>query len=315
MAVLGGYLARCFVTILGLSLLVIAAGCDGDPGAPSPTASPSPGPTLSPTAMPTPSQTPTPRITTPSPTPTATPVPDTVSFTPAVPTLDNPITPDARPDAGFDASASHSVLTIKVVAYDAAGMPLEPSESNPLYIQVYGAPPGVLTPTNPVLTSGDTVTFDYSGDYFLNNMTVEAWIYDPLAGIPAGEPGAVQGGYAIGVTQIAHQHRPVCNYGSQNFTLTALSGHVPPAQFVVNEAVGYGDPSKATFSGYTVDTGSLGLLTPLSELPTPQPTPTAGGPVIGPGPFGQQYYDSSGNAFSGYYYLAPVTFQTDRGTV
>jgi hypothetical protein len=211
-------------------------------------------------------------------------------------------------------STAAAQFTVDLAAYDSTGAPLMPSASNPLYIRVYGAPPGVITPTEQALTSGTTATFSYNGGYFPNNMTVEAWIFDATAGIPSGQIGAVQGGYAMGVTQFIHQNRLVCaSYGSQQFTLKPVN--VPPQMFTINEQVGYAPPDPAQYKLYTIDTGSLGLLMPLAELPTPQPTPTAGGPVIGPGPAGVQYYDSSGNTFLGYYYLAPVTFQAQGGAV
>ena len=253
---------------------------------------------------------------TPTPTPTSSPVPDTISFSPPVPSLNNPVALEsAAPQAAL-------TFTIGFTAYNAQGVPITPSTSNPLTIVIYGIPPTdsgtpVVSPSQQSITSGNSATFTYSGEAFPNNLTVEAWIYDPAAGIPAGEPGAVNGGYAIGVTQIVGQNQRTCSpYQTASYTIAPNS--VPPDSFNIQAAVGYSaspTPAPSAFAGYTVDTGSMGVLTPATELPTPVPAPTAGGTVIGPGPSGVQFYDSSGNTFSGYYYLAPVTFQTTGGIV
>jgi hypothetical protein len=237
------------------------------------------------------------------------PIPDTIAFAPGTPLLDNPATPGKR--------GTPSILRLTLRAYDANGNILPPSPSNPIYVKVYGAAAGVISPSQQRLTSGTTATFNYTGQYFRNNLTVEAWIYDSKAGIPADEPGAVQGGYAIGVTQIVPRTRLTCNCGSETFSLNALPGDAPPNQFVIHAAVGYVNPATAArnYQGYTVDTGSLGLLTPLLELPPTQPAPTANAAVIGPGPAGVQYYTSSGKIYKGYFYLAPVTFETTDGAV
>ncbi|HXR35717.1 MAG TPA: hypothetical protein VN754_07200 [Candidatus Binataceae bacterium] len=126
-------------------------------------------------------------------------MPDTISFSPAVPSLNNPVGPaPGAPQAA-------STFTIGFTAYNAQGVAITPSASNPLTMVIYGIPPAgagtaVVSPSQQIVTSGNSATFTYSGDAFPNNLTVEAWIYDPAAGIPAGETGAVVGGYAIGVT-------------------------------------------------------------------------------------------------------------------
>src|SRR5208283_980149 len=102
---------------------------------------------------------------------------------------------------------------------------------------IYGIPPAgsgtaVVSPSQQIVTSGNSATFTYSGDAFPNNLTVEAWIYDPAAGIPAGETGAVVGGYAIGVTQIVGQNqRPCSPYQTTSYTITP--GSVPPNSFTM----------------------------------------------------------------------------------
>jgi hypothetical protein len=57
---------------------------------------------------------------------------------------------------------------------------------------------------------------------------------------------------------------------------------------------------------YTVDTGSIGTALPLAQL---------GPDVIGPGAPALKYYDSSGNKFIGFVYLAPMTFQMGSSQV
>jgi hypothetical protein len=135
-------------------------------------------------------------------------VPDTISFSPAVPSLNNPVALDLA------ASQAASTFTIGFTAYNAQGVPIIPSANNPLTIVVYGIPPTgsgtpVVSPSQQSVTSGNSATFIYST--FPNNLTVETWICDPAAGIPAGEPGAVNGGYAIGVTQIVGQNQRPCS--------------------------------------------------------------------------------------------------------
>jgi hypothetical protein len=69
----------------------------------------------------------------------------------------------------------------------------------------------------------------------------------------------------------------------QNTSYTITPNSIPPNSFNVQPAVGYTSPPASAFSGYTVDIGSMGVLMLATELPTPVPAPTAGGPVIGPG--------------------------------
>jgi len=79
----------------------------------------------------------------------------------------------------------------------------------------------------------------------------------------------------------------------------------------LSAAVGYGAaiPSStsssvvarsAQVSSYAVDTGSIGTALPLAQL---------GPDAIGPGAPALKYYNSSGNEFIGFVYLAPVSFQ------
>ncbi len=322
--------ARFMLGCAALALTaVIATGCDSssssqaDSPAPTPTPSFTSTPTPTPPPSPTATSTPTPSVTatpTPTATPTSSPVPDTISFSPAVPSLNNLV------GSGPGVPQAAATFTIGFTAYNAQGVPITPSGTNPLTMVIYGIPPAgsgtaVVSPSQQTVTSGNSVTFTYSGAAFPNNLTVEAWIYDPAAGIPTGEPGAVNGGYAIGVTQIVGQNPQPCSYltpqAAATNSYTIIPASMPPDPFKLQAAIGYAaspTPIPSAYSTYTVDTGSMGTLLPITDLPSTVPTPGATGVLIGPGSAGTQYYDSSGLTFSGYYYLAPVTFQTTTGT-
>ena len=74
-------------------------------------------------------------------------------------------------------------------------------------------------------------------------------------------------------------------------------------------AVGYAKAKNASFTPYTVDTGSLGVIVPISDLPTGKKANW-----IGPGPPGTKAYTSNGqSSFSGNYYLAPVDLKRSDG--
>ena len=71
---------------------------------------------------------------------------------------------------------------------------------------------------------------------------------------------------------------------------------------------------RGTFHLYTVDTGSLGVLVPQSQVPAVNLTPGET-QVVGPAGPGVKYYDSNGgHTFHGQYWLAPVTFLLSDGT-
>ncbi len=186
-------------------------------------------------------------------------------------------------------------FTLKMTACNSQGQPLLPSAANPLHIAVYGAPAGVITPTSATTSTG-SITLTYSGQSFPNNMTINAWITD-----------STNQGAALGVTQILKQNTPTCSYGATSYNVP-LTGTLPNA-LQVSADVGYDTTaSTSTLKTYTLDTGSLGVVVPKSELPQ-------NGNVIGPGPVGVKYYDSSGNTYSGNYYLAPVRVQLASGAV
>jgi hypothetical protein len=219
-------------------------------------------------------------------TPMPTSTPDVVTFSPPSVALDNPA--DAVP------AAAASSFSIDFTAHDASGSVIAPSNDNPLTVNLYGVPEGVITPSSVTLTSGTSATFQYNGGYLPKPVAVEAWMKNR------------SGGYALGVTEIVGKNRLACaSLGTMSFQVP-LQSTVPDVLKVL-AAVGINYPQPADFQSYTIDTGSLGTVVPVGELNSAD--------VIGPGPRGIVYYDSSGNTYSGRYYLARVTIQTSGGAV
>jgi len=101
------------------------------------------------------------------------------------------------------------------------------------------------------------------------------------------------------------QNTPSSCSGSTNGNLSYPVSLVEslPSALQINAAVG---TTSKTFSQFTIDTGSLGVVVPESEL-------LSNGVIAGPGAMGVKYYDSSGNTFAGHYYLAPVTIALPGG--
>src|SRR5438132_9903930 len=102
------------------------------------------------------------------------PVPDTITFSPAVPILNNSPEPAAP--------SRESTFTIVFTAYNAQGVRINPTPTNPLMIAIYGIPPTdsgipIISPSQQTINSGNSATFTYSGADFPNNLTLEAWIY------------------------------------------------------------------------------------------------------------------------------------------
>jgi len=214
-----------------------------------------------------------------------------VIFSPSATELNNPTTP-----AGSDPP---SQFTIKADAFDAKGNPLAPSKNNPLHLEVYGAPDGVITPVKAKITSGDSATFTYNGEFFPNNIVINGWIADP------------KGGDAIGVTQVLQTNQPPCTLGARDFSVPLVS--TLPDALTIKAAVGYTTAStaKGHLEKYTIDTGSLGVIVTAGDLPT---NGAAGTMAIGPGGRGVKCYDSSNKAYFGDYYLSPVDIQVISGS-
>src|SRR5208337_2763648 len=124
----------------------------------------------------------------------------TIVFNPTTAKLANPANPGS--------STSPQKVALRFRAYDAFGNIIPPSSTNPVTINVYGAPTGVITPTSTSITSGNWVTLAYNGQFFSNPITVEAYVPNGL------------GGYSIGVTQILPRNQPSpCAYGTQSYTI------------------------------------------------------------------------------------------------
>jgi hypothetical protein len=269
-----------------LSVILLAAGCGGDDSnstrtpTPALTAIPTASPTTSPTASPTP---------TPSPTSAA----SVINFSPAVVTLNNPTTgnPSTSP-AARQLAAAPVAVTVDLTAYDSTGNILLPSVANPMHVQVYGAPNGVITPIDTLITSGTAVNFTYNGGFFPHSIELVAWIDDP------------SGGAALGTTLFVQQNRPSCTYGAMTYDADVLA--TVPNPIHVNAVVGVDNPTTADVAVFTIDTGSLGVVVPKSEL---------GPDVHGPGAPGQKFYDSSGLIFTGNYFLAPVSVELKDHTI
>lgn len=211
--------------------------------------------------------------------------PDLIYFTPTVTYADNPT--GSKPKAT-------QTFTINMNMVNSKGQPIHPSSRNPIHVDVYGAPDGVIMPTS-TITNTKSVTFTYNGHTFPNNIMINAWISDPT-----------NNGAAIGQTQILQKNPLSCSYGPVSYQVPLYSGL--PGDLMVYADVGYTTSSPtSTLAVYSVDTGSLGVIVPVNELPD-------SANVIGPGPTGYQYYDSSGNTYYGNYYLATVRVQINGGT-
>lgn len=212
---------------------------------------------------------------------------DVITFTPSVIRVNNPL--------GNKANAPQQ-FTLSMTMCNAHGQPIIPSASNPIHVQVYGAPLGVISPTATTTNTG-SVTFTYNGQQVPNNISINAWIKD-----------SSNNGAALGVTSILKKNTTAaCAYGNTSYHIP-LVDTLPNALQVMAD-VGYNTSAPLqSLRRFTLDTGSLGVVVPTSEL--------AHNPnVIGPGASGVKYYDSSGNTYSGNYYLAPVRVQTNEGTV
>ena len=220
----------------------------------------------------------------------------TIVFDPATVKLSNPGNPgESKPP---------QTVSLRFKAYDAFGDVITPSSDNPISVYVYGAPNGVITPTITSVVSGSWVTLSYNGQFFSNPITVEAYVPNGL------------GGYSIGVTQILPRKRPSsCAYGTQSFTIpfdcngqtgSACASYNITNGLEVKAAIGYDKPTDQDLTDFAIDTGSLGALVPASAL---------GPDAIGPAGPGVKFYDSSGNTFAGYYYLARISFKTSDGTI
>lgn len=245
---------------------------------------------VEPTATPTGDVAPT-STSTPSPTATVSANANTIEFAPWPIEIDNPATEGATTEP--------AVISVALTAYDSQGNEIVPSEEAPFTVTVYGAPDGVLSPLSATLTSGGEIDFQYSGAYFPNPLLL-------TASIPDGT-----GGQAIGTTLLLQSNPIACTTGTSTFdvpyTCAGESGCADDSienSLRVEAAVGHAAPSAEDFQGFAIDTGSLGVIVPVTSL---------GPDAVGPGGPGIKFYDSSGNTYAGHYYLAPVSLRLAGG--
>jgi hypothetical protein len=215
---------------------------------------------------------------------------DVVIFSPAAKLLNNPTTSGGITPA--------SEFTIKVNAFDRQGHALLPTIRKPLHLEVYGAPEEVITPSSTTITSGNSATFTYNGEFFPNNIVINAWISD-------------RWGDAIGVAQLLQANKPEACIGTQDYSVPLVSPF--PGALQIRGSVGYTTPytGKAHLKKYTIDTGSLGVIVTANDLPQKD---TRHSSVIGPAGEGVKCYDSSNKAYFGHYYFAPVDIEVISGS-
>lgn len=217
-----------------------------------------------------------------------------IVFNPGTVSLTNPVSPKRQ--------GVQQQVALALAVHDQSGNPVQPSPGQPVEIRVYGAPEGVIAPSSTQVTDGGGVTLSYNGGYFPNPVTVEAYL--KLGGSPAS--------YAIGTIQILPKNT-VAGKGASSFSVPYwCDTHADPncgqsyvqSPLKVLAAVGVDSPGAEQLSAYTIDTGSLGVVVPVGEL---------GANAIGPAGPGVKFYNSSGNTYSGNYYLAPVTLAASAG--
>jgi hypothetical protein len=288
--------------------LVLLAGCGGESGSRDDASAPIVSPTQTSNPAPTGTPTPSPAAACVSPSASPSAAISTIDFTPTNPVIDNPLSPDS--------AGAPSTITVNLAPHDDQGKPMTPTPGNPLQVEVFGAPDGAISPTTKPLISGTAFTFTYSGQYLANDLLLEAWIAKPN-----GTP--TLGQYSIGTTLILRKNRQSpnkCLFQTTSFDLgtDCAPGTLPgncanltsSAGIQIQAAIG---ASPGTFHQYTVDTGSLGVLVPQSQVPAANPTPGET-QIIGPAGPGLKYYDSNGgHTFNGQYWLAPVTFLLSDG--
>jgi hypothetical protein len=151
----------------------------------------------------------------------------------------------------------------------------------------------VITPASTTVTSSAPVTFTYDGGYFAGGITINA--STPNAG----------GGSNLGTAQLLPKNA-ACALASASVELPLHCAETP---CTAAQTIESGLDVMASIGGgaahvFEIDTGSLGVVVPASEL---------GPQAVGPGPAGVKFYDSDGYEFFGDYYLAPVTFTDASG--
>ena len=123
---------------------------------------------------------------------------DLIVFSPAVTYVNNPTGITPNPLQQF---------TINMTMCNSQGQPLIPSANNPIHVDVYGAPNGVILPTSTTTSTG-AVTLTYSGQSFPNNILINAWIND-----------STNNGVALAQTQVLQQNPLPCSYAPTSYTV------------------------------------------------------------------------------------------------
>jgi hypothetical protein len=214
-------------------------------------------------------------------------------------------------------------LTLSFKVYDVHGVSITPSTAMPMTVAIYDAPTGAIvtspssTGTSPMtitVTGRSSISLTYDGSYLSRPLTVIA--VDKLGTV---NPCTHSTDRAIGSTTLALHRVPTAlgaaSYSTPTRCHAGTSGNACAARNVnrdglsLRASVGYGTSvptssapvtvaSAGQMAAYTVDTGSIGTVVPFAKL---------GPDDVGPGPMAMKYYDSSGNEFIGFTYLAPVT--------
>jgi hypothetical protein len=207
----------------------------------------------------------------------------TIAFSPPAILLDNPTT-----TAGTTAPETATfVLTVT----DRDGGVITPTPSSPIQLDIYG--PSVVSPATTTVTSNAPVTFTYDGHYFAGGMTINA------------STPSVGGGSNLGTAQLLPKNA-ACSLAAEAIDLPLRCTQTPCTGA---QAIESGLDVTAALGGgashvFEIDTGSLGVVVPATEL---------GPQAIGPGPAGVKFYDSDGYEFFGNYYLSPITFTDASG--
>jgi hypothetical protein len=207
----------------------------------------------------------------------------TIAFSPPAILLDNPTT--------MGGSTAPESATFTLTVTDRDGGVVTPTASTPIQIDVYG--PSVVSPSTTLVTSSAPVSFTYDGRYFAGGMTINA-------SMPS-----VAGGSNVGTAQLLPKNAD-CSLQSTSIQLPL---HCAESPCTAAQTIESGLDVTASIGGgathvFEVDTGSLGVVLPATEL---------GPQAVGPGPAGVKFYDSDGYEFFGNYYLSPVAFTDANG--
>lgn len=213
-------------------------------------------------------------------------------------------------------------MTVSVTVYGVAGHVVIPTPAKPVTVTIQNAPAGAIISTVPAaassspvtvrLTSGSSFTLTYAGSYLAAPLDVTA-----SATVPGTNQCTGTAQQAVGTATIPLATRPA-SIGTSSFRTPTLCTSDPTLHSCVSAkdripalglkaAAGYGStPPTGKIGRFTIDTGSIGTVVPIGDL---------GPAAIGPGAPALKFYDSSGNEFVGFTYLAPITLEMGSATV